>query len=174
MGKETSDGADLHSLGVVEQEADALSEDEQQSRMGAGEKFGLRLNLEKALNTTAGTKLIWNDRQKGPQRARPELFGDAVLARKDIHTSYHLAVVLDDALQEISLVTRGEDLFEATHLHRLLQIVRDLPVPEDEHHALINDEKGTRMAKRRKSSTLQEMRESGKDMQELRDELVNW
>jgi len=151
-----------------------LSADEQQSRMAKGEEFALRLNLGKSLEATGGENLVWHDRQKGPQTARPELLGDAVLARKDIRTSYHLAVVIDDALQQISLVTRGLDLFEATHLHRLLQALLDLPTPEYEHHALIKDEKGSRLAKRKKSPTLRDLRNEGQSAQELINKLIDW
>lgn len=148
-----------------------LSADQRESRVEAGEEFALRLNLEKALAATAGEDLTWHDRRKGPQPARPESLGDAVLARKDILTSYHLAVVVDDALQGITLVTRGEDLFEATHLHRLLQSLLGLPVPEYEHHPLLKDSAGARLAKRRKSPTLRDLRESGKSARDLRGEL---
>jgi len=151
-----------------------LSEDERESRIEHGDEFALRLNLEKARNATAGVDLTWHDRNKGIQQAQPELLGDAVVARKDIQTSYHLAVVVDDALQEISLVTRGEDLFEATHLHRLLQSLLDLPVPEYEHHALIKDSEGTRMAKRKKSPTLRDLRDRGQNADELKTGLIDW
>ena len=151
-----------------------LSEDERQSRIAKGEEFALRLNLEKSLAATASEDLIWHDQKKGLQQAQPDLLGDAVLARKDIRTSYHLAVVLDDAQQEISLVTRGEDLFEATHLHRLLQALLNLPVPEYEHHSLIKDSEGTRMAKRKKSPTLRDLRKEGQSAENLRISLIDW
>jgi len=151
-----------------------LSYDERESRIEDGEEFALRLDLEKALEATAEKELIWHDRQKGPQKTQAELLGDAVLARKDIQTSYHLAVVLDDALQKISLITRGRDLFDATHLHRLLQALLELPVPEYEHHSLITDSEGTRMAKRKKSPTLRDLRESGQNAQDLRKSLIDW
>ena len=92
--------------------------------------------------------LDWHDRAAGRQEADPTRFGDVVLARRDIATSYHLAVTLDDARQGVSLVTRGEDLFAASHVHRLLQALLDLPRPDWHHHALIRDETGTRLAKR--------------------------
>ena len=97
----------------------------------------------------------------GQQRARPELLGDVVLARKDIATSYHLAVVVDDALQGITLVTRGEDLVESTHVHRLLQELLGLPVPDWWHHRLIVDNDGKRLAKRDDAHTLRALREAG-------------
>ena len=151
-----------------------MSEDERKSRISKGEKFALRLNLEKSLDATVGEELTWFDRRQGPQKAQPELLGDAVLARKDIRTSYHLAVVLDDALQQISLITRGVDLFEASHLHRLLQALLDLPVPEYEHHTLIKDEEGSRMAKRKKSPTLKDLRDDGLSAEDLKNSLVDW
>ena len=137
--------------------------------MASGEGFALRLDLEKALAEIGG-ELRWYDRGKGWQAARPELLGDAVLARKDIATSYHVAVVVDDALQEITLVTRGEDLFESTHLHRVLQELLGLPVPEYEHHGLITDAQGKRLAKRDEAETLRGMRERGVAAGDLRSQ----
>jgi glutamyl-Q tRNA(Asp) synthetase len=89
------------------------------------------------------------------------MFGDVVLARKDTPTSYHLAVTVDDALQGITLVTRGVDLFEATHIHRLLQALLGLPTPRYHHHPLLTGPDGKRFAKRDQSLTLRAMRESG-------------
>lgn len=137
-----------------------LSEDERQTRIDNGEEFALRLDLKRAIASTNGEELTWHDQIHGPQTARPELLGDAILARKDIHCSYHLAVVLDDSLQQISLVTRGQDLFESTHIHRLLQALLNLPLPEYAHHPLIKDAAGTRLAKRKKSPTLRDLRTS--------------
>jgi len=144
-----------------------LSDSEREDRVAAGEGFSLRLDLQKALAEVA-VPLRWYDRRKGWQVARPELLGDAVLARKDISTSYHVAVVTDDALQEVTLVTRGEDLFEATHVHRLLQELLGLPVPEYEHHALICDVHGKRLAKRAEAETLRSLRERGLAPEEVR------
>jgi len=146
----------------------SLSQSEQEDRMAAGDEFSLRLNLGKALEQV-GRKLTWQDRRKGEQVARPELLGDAVLARKDIATSYHIAVVVDDALQEITRVTRGEDLFESTHLHRLLQELLDLPVPEYEHHGLICDAAGKRLAKRNDAESLRSLREQGMVPEDIRE-----
>ena len=87
--------------------------------------------------------------------------GDVVLARKDAGTSYHLAVVVDDAKQEISHVTRGEDLLEATHLHRLLQVLLDLPAPVWHHHTLVRDEFGRRLAKRDDARSIRNYRKNG-------------
>ena len=94
-----------------------LTEAERQRRLDSGAPFSLRLRMARALERTG--PLVWTDRHGGTQQSRPEMFGDVVLARRDIPTSYHLAVTLDDALQGVTLVTRGEDLLHATHIHRL-------------------------------------------------------
>ena len=128
-----------------------------------GKSFALRLDMEKAVKLAkkkCGT-LEWNDAKRGIVQAAPEKFGDIVLARKDTPVSYHLAVTLDDNIQNVSLVTRGEDLFESTHIHRLLQALLDLKVPKYHHHRLLVDEKGQRFAKRNKSLTLHFLREKG-------------
>ena len=137
-----------------------LSEAERERRMKKEEPFALRLRMATALKMVG--PLYWHDIDKGPQIARPEIFGDAVIARKDIPTSYHLSVVVDDAIQKVTTVTRGNDLFEATHLHRLLQELLALHVPQYKHHKILTDNKGERMAKRDKSMTLQSLRLSGK------------
>lgn len=128
--------------------------------MTAGHPYALRLDVAKAC-AIAGTDLKWIDRTHGEHEARPEIFGDVVLARKETPTSYHLAVVVDDALQGVTLVTRGEDLLPATHLHRLLQALLGLPVPEWQHHRLITDEHGRRLAKRDQARSLRSLREVG-------------
>ncbi|MGE5476974.1 MAG: tRNA glutamyl-Q(34) synthetase GluQRS [Bacteroidales bacterium] len=132
---------------------------ERNARMAAGASFALRLDMTAAC-AVAGP-LRWRDRTAGEQMATPEMFGDVVLARKDTPTSYHLAVTVDDALQGVTLVTRGEDLFAATHVHRLLQALLDLPVPDYHHHRLLTDENGKRFAKRDRSLTLQALRQTG-------------
>ncbi|MCB1229171.1 MAG: tRNA glutamyl-Q(34) synthetase GluQRS [Verrucomicrobiae bacterium] len=148
----------------------SLSEDERQTRIDAGDDFALRLDLGRAL-AEIGEPLSWFDRGGGEVTARPELLGDAVLVRKDIGTSYHLAVVHDDALQGITRVTRGKDLYEATHLHRVLQALLDLPVPEYHHHELVCDENGRRLAKRDESETLRSLREAGESPKAVRERL---
>jgi glutamyl/glutaminyl-tRNA synthetase len=95
--------------------------------------------------------------------AQPELLGDVVIARKDAGTSYHIAVVVDDAAQGVTDVVRGQDLFEATHIHRLLQALLGLPVPLYHHHRLILDAGGERLAKRRNSETLADLQARGAD-----------
>ncbi len=147
-----------------------LSDDERATRLAAGEPHALRLDLAKALALT-GPNLVWCDACEGPQTARPERLGDAVLVRKDIGTSYHLAVVHDDALQGITDIVRGVDLFEATHLHRLLQALFGYPVPTYHHHPLLTDPDGQRLAKRDRAIALRSLRESGVTAADLKREL---
>lgn len=147
-----------------------LGADEREENIAAGVSFALRLDLGRAL-AEIGTELTWHDRGAGDQKAQPERLGDVVLARKDVGTSYHLAVVWDDALQGITRVTRGLDLFEATHLHRVLQALLGLPEPEYHHHELILDETGKRLAKRDESETLRSLRESGVTANAIRERL---
>ena len=144
-----------------------LSADEQQTRMAAGESFAMRLNLERAV-AEMGRALVWMDLQRGIQKAQPEIFGDVVLVRKDIGCSYHLAVVLDDALQGITRITRGEDLFDATHVQRLLQALLGLPTPDYHHHRLVCDAAGIRLAKRDDAESLRSLRLRGISAQEVR------
>jgi glutamyl-Q tRNA(Asp) synthetase len=120
-----------------------------------------RLDIEAALERTGPLK--WLDEIAGPQAANPKMLGDVVLVRKDDPASYHLAVTLDDAADGITLVTRGADLFAATHIHRLLQALFDLPVPNWHHHALLLDETRKKLAKRRGSASLADLRERGRD-----------
>jgi glutamyl-Q tRNA(Asp) synthetase len=133
------------------------SPDERAQRIGQGEAYALRLDVAKAASLISA-ELVWQDRGRGCFKAQPGVFGDVVLARKDTPASYHLAVVVDDALQGITLVTRGEDLLEATHLHRLLQALLELPAPEWHHHRLITDEIGKRLAKRDDARSLRSLR----------------
>ncbi len=136
------------------------SQAEREERLARGDAYALRLDVQKALALVA-QPLHWHDLDHGSFIATPEIFGDVVIARKETPTSYHLAVVVDDALQGITLVTRGEDLLPATHLHRLLQALLQLPVPEYRHHRLITDEQGKRLAKRDNARSIQSLRESG-------------
>jgi len=132
----------------------------------AGQPFALRLDMARAV-ALAGP-LTWRDLDAGTVTAQPELFGDVVLARKDTPTSYHLAVTVDDALQGVTLVTRGIDLFEATHVHRLLQALLGLPVPVWRHHPLLTDGSGRRLAKRDRAVTLRSLKEAGHSPAEVR------
>lgn len=135
-------------------------------RVAAGEAYALRLDVA-AAKAIAGP-LRWHDRAQGWQEATPEILGDVVLARKDTPTSYHLSVTVDDHLQGVTLVTRGEDLFFATHLHRLLQALLRFDPPDHHHHGLLRNEQGERLAKRDRAKTLRSLREAGVRPEEVR------
>ena len=120
-----------------------------------------RLDMAKA--TALAGPLEWLDELAGPQRATPEGFGDVVLMRKDAPASYHLAATLDDAVDGVTLVSRGKDLFAASHVHRLLQALLGLPVPVWRHHPLLVEADGRKLAKRRGSPELAERRLAGED-----------
>jgi len=135
------------------------------ARIAAGEAHAWRLDMAKAA-ALAGP-LLWHDSRAGAVVATPQIHGDVVLARKDAPTSYHLAVTVDDAAQGVTDIVRGEDLFAATHVHRLLQALLGLPAPLYHHHALLTDEKGERLAKRAGSPTLASMRADGVDASDL-------
>lgn len=139
-------------------------------RLHSGEQYALRLNLERA-RAMVPAELTWTDLRRGIQIARLECLGDVVLVRKDIGCSYHLCVVFDDALQGVTHISRGEDLFEATHLHRLLQALMNLPVPVYSHHPLIQDASGRRLAKRDGAESLLSLRQQGLKPEELRQQL---
>ena len=146
-----------------------LSEDEREARRAEGRSYALRLDLAAAIAAAeaATGPLTWTDRERGPQTCDLRGEGDAVLARKDLGTSYHLSVVVDDAVQGVTLVTRGTDLFEASHLHRLLQALLGLPTPDYHHHRLLTDETGKRLAKRHDSLTLRNLRNTGHSAAEV-------
>jgi glutamyl-Q tRNA(Asp) synthetase len=141
-----------------------LSASERRRRIAAGVDYALRLDVAAASRSVGS--LEWSE-DGTAIRAAPELLGDIVLARKDIPTSYHLAVTVDDALQGVTLVTRGADLFAATHIHRLLQAVLDLPTPSYRHHPLLTDDSGRRLAKRDKALTIRAMRDAGSPPAEI-------
>lgn len=143
-----------------------LSAAERQARMARSEGSALRLDAGKAAGLVG--ELAFFDRALGDTLVAPLLLGDAVLGRKDIETSYHLSVVVDDAAQGISLVTRGADLFPSTHLHAVLQALLGLPAPEYHHHPLIEDGSGARLAKRDHAMTLRTLRESGRSPAQVR------
>ncbi|MFD1789777.1 tRNA glutamyl-Q(34) synthetase GluQRS [Sphingomonas floccifaciens] len=111
----------------------------------------------------AGEDLWWHDATAGWVRADPAAHGDVVLARKDAPASYHLAVTVDDAAQGVTDIVRGVDLFDSTHVHRLLQALLDLPTPAYHHHSLLTDASGERLAKRNGAPTLAALREGGAD-----------
>ncbi len=141
-----------------------------QDNIDSGMPYAIRLDSERAA-ARAGSGLSWHDREGGAQVLQAGLHGDVVLARKDTPTSYHLAVTVDDALQGVTLVTRGADLFAATHVHRLLQALLGLPTPEYDHHPLLRDDKGVRLAKRDGALSLAQWRHAGRDLARLRQSL---
>lgn len=135
----------------------------------AGDPHSWRIDMARAV-ALAGP-LTWHDATAGRQVADPLAQGDVVLARKDAAASYHLAVTLDDAAQGVTDVVRGVDLFDATHVHRLLQALFGLPVPAYHHHLLLTDAAGHRLAKRHGAPALADMRAAGVDGQALADQL---
>lgn len=137
----------------------SLLNEKARQRIDAGESFALRLRMDDACQ--ASGPLVWTDGKRGTQTATPEIFGDVVLARKDTPTSYHLACTWDDALQGVTLVTRGDDLFTSTHIHRLLQKLLNLPTPQYHHHEILLDENGKKFSKRDHAPTLRALREAG-------------
>ena len=136
-----------------------LTAGERQEKLDSGIPHAWRLDSKKAASFTG--PLTFHDLRFGEIPVNPDLLGNVVLARKDIGTAYHLAVVVDDAFQEITHVTRGEDLLSSTHVHRLLQTLLGLPEPVYLHHGLVRDENGTRLAKRNESQSIAALRASG-------------
>jgi glutamyl-Q tRNA(Asp) synthetase len=155
------DGAPLYP-GAAKQ----LSADERARLIASGAPYALRLDMGAAL-ARAG-ELTWTEQGEGPDgetgavAANPQAWGDVILARKETPTSYHLSVVVDDALQGVTDVVRGQDLFHATSVHRLLQRLLGLPEPAYRHHRLIRDEAGAKLAKSTGSTGLRELRAAGK------------
>ena len=156
----------------------ALSPDEEQRRLEAGEAYAWRLSLDAARAALGGFEdLGFQEEGSGPAGetglivARPQLGGDVVLARKGLGVAYHLAVSVDDALQGVTHVIRGQDLFEAAHVQRLLQALLDLPTPTYRHHRLLTDAAGKRFAKRDRAETLADLRARGVSAEALRREL---
>ncbi len=139
-----------------------LSAGEVTEQIEAGQKFALRLRTDAAVDRVVG-QITWQEKATGAIVADPLPLGDVVLARKDIATSYHVSVVVDDALQGVTQVIRGRDLFEATPIHRLLQELLDLPVPDYHHHRLVEDDAGVRLAKSKGSPSLKDLRADGVD-----------
>ncbi len=155
-----------------------LSADEEARRLARGDAFAWRLSLAAAQKALGGfSHLTFLEQGAGPTgekglvSARPETAGGVVLARKDLGVSYHLAVVVDDADQEVSHVIRGADLFEAAHIQRLLQALLDLPTPVYRHHPLLLRPDGKRFAKRDTAETLADLRARGDTPAALRAEL---
>jgi glutamyl-Q tRNA(Asp) synthetase len=132
---------------------------------------GAAWRLDMAAATAVAGPLEWVDEIAGVQSATPAIFGDVVLLRKDLPASYHLAATLDDAADGVTLVTRGMDLFAASHVHRLLQALLELPVPTWHHHPLLVEPDGRKLAKRRGSPSLADRRRAGEDGRALADAL---
>ncbi len=154
--------------------------EEEATLLAEGRPFAWRLSLDRArqaLGDRAWSQLAWVEEGAGPNGerglipARPETAGDVVLARKDAGTAYHLAVTHDDALQGVTHVIRGHDLFEATHIQALIQALMGWPTPTYRHHPLLLDADGRRLAKRDKAETLQSLRERGVPPESVRAEL---
>lgn len=154
-----------------------MSEDERREKLEAGVAFVTRLDAAKAaahLEEAGSLPLHFEElltlgsNETFKVEVDPLLFGDIVLARKDIPTSYHISVVFDDHLQCISHVIRGEDLREATHVHRVLQVLLGIDPPVYFHHPLIRDETGRRLAKRDKAMTLRALKETGALPEDIR------
>ncbi len=144
-----------------------VTEAERSRRIDAGERHALRLDMARALRCVGG-ELTFEEIGEGTVICRPERFGDVVLARKDAPASYHLCVTHDDAVQGVTLVTRGEDLKSATDLHRLLQALMGWPAPRYEHHGLLMDAAGRRLAKRDHAMTVRALRERNGAPDEVR------
>ena len=140
-------------------DAKSMSAAERKRRMAAGEPYALRLDMSAAMARTG--KLTWTETDQGLVVADPAAWGDVILARKDTPTSYHLAVVVDDAAQGVTDVVRGRDLFHATSVHRLLQALLELPAPRYRHHRLILDADGKKLSKSTSATGLRELRVQG-------------
>lgn len=154
--------------------------EEEAALLAEGRPFAWRLSLDRAraaLGDRAWAQLSFVEEGAGPDGerglipARPDTAGDVVLARKDAGTAYHVAVTHDDALQGVTHVIRGHDLFEATHVQVLIQALMGWPTPVYRHHPLLLDASGRRLAKRDKAETLQSLRERGMAPAQLRAEL---
>jgi glutamyl-Q tRNA(Asp) synthetase len=149
-----------------------LAPAERERREAAGKPFALRLAMAKALARTES--LAWTETGSGPNgetgeiAAKPEAWGDVMVARKELATSYHLAVVIDDATQGITDVVRGQDLFAATSVHRLLQALLGLPKPVYKHHHLVLDSDGRKLSKSTRATALRKLRASGAARSEIR------
>jgi glutamyl-Q tRNA(Asp) synthetase len=145
--------------------AKSLSLDQRKHRIEAGDRYALRLDMAAAI-ARAGA-IAWMETgqgssgETGPVPASPAAWGDVILARKETPTSYHLSVVVDDALQGVTHVVRGQDLYFATGVHRLLQALLGLPVPTYHHHRLLLDADGKKLSKSTRSTGLRELRAQG-------------
>jgi glutamyl-Q tRNA(Asp) synthetase len=142
-----------------------LSSLEARDRIAAGEAHCWRFNAEKAAQIYGA--LSFEDLRFGKILVDPKINGDAILARKEIGVAYHLAVVVDDAFQKITHVTRGEDLLGATHIHRQLQAILGFAEPTYLHHACVCDENGKRLAKRDQARSIRNLRDAGHSPSEV-------
>jgi glutamyl-Q tRNA(Asp) synthetase len=159
------DGAPLYPGNARE-----LSAAERRRRIESGEPYALRLDVTAALARTR-IPLRWTEENRGALRensAEPARWGDVILGRKETPASYHLACVLDDALQGVTHIVRGLDLYEATSIHRLLQEILGLPAPVYHHHRLILDADGKKLAKRDPATTLRDLRAQGRSPADVR------
>lgn len=150
----------------------AMSDAERKKRLDDGEPYALRLDMGAAIARIGA--LIWNEAGHGPAGesgdviALPQAWGDVTLARKDVPTSYHLSVVIDDALQGVTQVVRGQDLFWSTSVHRLLQALLDLPAPAYRHHRLMLDADGRKLSKSTQATALRALRAEGRTPADVR------
>jgi glutamyl-Q tRNA(Asp) synthetase len=150
-----------------------MAKEERDARLARGEPCAWRLDMKRALAGVAAP-LSFIEASSGMaanEIAHPENWGDVVLSRKDIATSYHMAVIFDDARQAITHVVRGRDLFHATAIHRLLQHLLDLPAPVYFHHALIGDDEGRKLSKSLGSRSLSDLRAEGVSPADIRKAL---
>jgi len=161
------DGAPIYPGG-----RDAIGETERRTRIDAGEPYALRLDMAAAI-ARAGHPM-WSETGRGPDgetgeiAARPQDWGDIILARKDVPTSYHLSVVVDDALQGVTHIVRGQDLFWSTSVHRLLQSLLGFPVPVYRHHRLVLDAAGRKLSKSTQATALRALRGEGATPADIR------
>ena len=159
-----------------------LAPDEEAEKLGANEPFAWRLSMSRCRDHLSAdwSRLAFEEQGAGPDgqsgmiAAKPALFGDVIIARKDTATSYHLACVHDDALQGISHVVRGNDLFPVTHLHVLLQHLLGLPTPIYRHHPLLPGPDGKRLSKRNGAAAIRTLRDQGVTREEIRTRTGNF
>lgn len=153
-------------------DAKRLAASERDKLIASGAPYALRLDMAKAFARVGA--LTWREEGAGPGgetglvAARPEAWGDVVLARKETPTSYHLSVTLDDALQGVTDIVRGQDLFHATSVHRLLQALLGWPEPRYRHHRLIVDDDGRKLSKSTQATALRVLRDAGATPQDIR------
>jgi glutamyl-Q tRNA(Asp) synthetase len=151
-----------------------LADRKRRHLMASGTPYAWRLDMTKALSCFP-QELTWHEAGKGPDgqaglvKADPGKWGDVILARREIPTSYHLSVVIDDALQGITDIVRGRDLFHATSIHRLLQQILRLPEPRYRHHDLVAGPDGRKLSKSNRDTALYEMRQTGSTPDDIRN-----